>query len=65
MSRSLFVSGALCVLVLSASSAGAQTTTYHLHNEASSTAGFLQLKTAGPVSDLPKFLPHSRMKLVD
>src|SRR5258708_471627 len=38
----------LVVLLAMATAASAQTTTYHLHKEASSTSGLEQLKTAGP-----------------
>jgi YD repeat-containing protein len=44
------VSVVLCLLALSLSSIGAQaqTATYHLHKEASKTAGLFQLRTAAP-----------------
>ena len=38
----------LFVLSLGASSAKAQSATYHLHKDASTTTGLFQLKTAGP-----------------
>ncbi|MGH9873710.1 MAG: IPT/TIG domain-containing protein, partial [Pyrinomonadaceae bacterium] len=44
--RELFLT--LFVLLLSASYANAQSATYRLHKEASSTSGLFQLKTAGP-----------------
>lgn len=48
MSRMLRVSGVLSVALVLTRPAVAQTTTFHLHNEASSTASFSQLKTSGP-----------------
>ncbi len=45
ITSTIALAGSLCGV------AAAQTTTYHLHNENSSTLGLLQLKTAGP--DVP------------
>lgn len=46
--RAKWFGGFLFLFMLVARPSSAQTSTYHLHGEASSTSGFDQLKTAGP-----------------
>src|SRR5712691_6588064 len=50
MGRAFYRTAACCVVLWAglSPSANAQTATYHLHKEASSTSGLFQLKTAGP-----------------